>query len=69
MYEGQYKVGDRIPAEKAAYDPHIGREDLVVLYMDDDKGYGIGPEGNDPENHHDTVDGWLWYNADEVESK
>jgi hypothetical protein len=69
MYEGQFKIGDHIPAEKAAYESHFDREDLVVLYMDDDRGYGIGPEGNSAENHHDSTDGWLWYTDSEVETK
>jgi hypothetical protein len=34
--------------------------------MDEDTGYGIGPEGNDPDLHHDPRHGWLWYVPKEV---
>lgn len=66
MYQGDFKVGDRVDAHDPSYgDLHDGKE-LVVLYMDDSEGYGIGPVGNDPGLHHDWERGWLWYFPDEV---
>lgn len=66
MFEGKFKVGDKVNAYDPSFTEHRGRTDLVVLYMDEDTGYGIGPEGNDPALHHDPKHGWLWYVPNEV---
>lgn len=65
QFEGQFKVGDRVKALVEDYPYHEGK-DLVVLYMDEDSGYGVGPVGNDPKAAHNVEDGWLWYFPEEV---
>jgi hypothetical protein len=67
-FEGEFKVGDKVKALVNDFESHNGREDLVVLYMDQDEGYGVGPEGNDPDKDHDK-DGWFWYFPDEIAAR
>ncbi len=66
QFEGQFKVGDRVKALVHDFAPHEGRDDLVILYMGQDAGYGVGPAGNDPDMHHSSQKGWLWYLPEEV---
>lgn len=73
-FVGEFEVGDRVKVipgpnnDSYSYLSHRDRKDLVVLYMDEDTGYGVGPLGNDPDIHHDGDDGWLWYYPDELEA-
>lgn len=71
-YEGEFEVGDRVKIipgpwnSDSSYLVHHDRDDLVVLYMDEDAGYGVGPLGNDPDKHHNGNEGWLWYYPEEL---
>jgi hypothetical protein len=66
QFKGEFTIGDKVNTYDPNFTDHIGRDDLVVLYMDEDTGYGVGPEGNDPDMHHDAEHGWLWYFPGEV---
>lgn len=69
-FVGEFGIGDRVKvvSDVVAFPSHQGREDLVVLYMDADTGYGVGPLGNDPDKHHNGDYGWLWYFPEELEA-
>lgn len=63
----KFKLGDRVLPLVNDYPEHEGRIDLVVMHLEEDcTGAGVGPEGNDPEKHHDPDHGYLWYHENEL---
>lgn len=63
------EIGTPVRIVAGMFESHVGRDDLVVLYTDNDEGYGVGPKDYSRYFAHDPDKGWLWYFPDEVEAK
>lgn len=61
-------VGTPVTVDQPYGASHRTSNNLVVM-SDENPGYGVGPEGNNPEKRHNEEEGWLYYHADRVHPK
>jgi hypothetical protein len=65
-FVGEFQVGDVVQGHDPMYWPEHKNKPLVVLYMDDDIGYGVGLPGNSADKAHSIKEGWVWYYPEEI---